>query len=162
MTAVDDYRDADLEALAYDKPGLSGLEELAADVEQEVAEPTRLLHPSLPGYVLVFRSHVDSAEAQSIEKRTKNSKAAVRDRNALFLATVNTGIEKNGAVVENSKGKPITFRDPELLETLGVRTAAAAVVKFLKENDGHIIALADKVATKAGYGAEVEEAPDPT
>lgn len=162
MTAVDDYTSDDLEALAYEKPGLSGLEELAADVEQDVAEPTRLVHPSMTGYVLVFRSHIDSQEAQSIEKRTKNSKAQVRDRNALFLATVNTGIEKDGQVVENSKGKPITFRDPELLQTLGVKTAAAAVVKFLRGNDGHIIAIADKVATKAGYGAEVEEAPDPT
>jgi hypothetical protein len=163
MTAVDDYTD-DIEKLAYEKDDArpSGLSQLVTDVETRVAEPTRLRHPGMPEYTLSFRSHIESAEAMGIEKRTKNSKAQVRDRNALFLAVVNTGIERDGAPVENSKGEPVTFRDPEFLDALGAKTAAQGVVKFLQGNDGYLIAVADLVAKKAGYGTEVEEVADPT
>lgn len=162
VKAVDTSDLAD-EPLAYDPEddGKSDLDLLAADIEQKIAEPTRLVHPGREGYVLIFRSHIDSGEALSCQKRAKNAKDPVVLGNAMLLALASTGLEKNGQPVENSKGQPVTFRDPELLAALKVRTAADAVAKFIG-NDGYLIALTDAVMTAAGYGAEVEVARDPT
>lgn len=149
--------------LAYqpdEKP--DGLAQIALDVQKRVAEPTRIRHPGLEQYVLVFRSNIETAEAQSVEKRTKNSKKPVRDRNALFLAVTNIGLERDGEPVENSDGKPVTFRDGEFLKALGAKTAADCVVKFLQDNDGYLISIAEKVATAAGFGTDVEVVQDPT
>lgn len=153
--------------LAYDPAalgGMSGLEQIAADVEKAVAEPTRIRHPSpgMESYVLVFRSNVSSQEASGVEKRTKNSKQPVRDRNAMFLAITNTAIEKDGDVLVDDDGRAITFRSPALQQLMKAKTAAECVVNFLRKNDGHLIAVSDKVATMAGFGAEVEEVSDPT
>lgn len=151
-------------AYAVDDDQLSDLDQLAEDLRAEVAEPTRVRHPapSMERYVMIFRSNIESAEAQSCEKRTKNSKKPVRDRNALFLAITNTGIERDGKPVENSKGRLVTFRDPEFITKLGAKTAADCVVKFMRANDGHLISTADAVAIAAGFGAGVEVVEDPT
>jgi hypothetical protein len=158
---IPDPDDDDAAPLAYDPNPASPLDELVADVQAEIAEPTRIRHPGKPDYVLTFRSHVEPNEAQSCMRRTKNAKDPVKTQNALFLAETNLGLEKNGVQVRNSDGLPVTFRDPELLTALGVKTAVGAVVKFIP-NPGHIIALADLVMRKAGYGTEAEVVGDPT
>lgn len=157
--AVEDYAEEPQGpgALAYEiDEGPNPLAQIASDVAARVAEPTRIRHPGLPQYTLVFRSNIETAEASSVEKRTKNSKKPVRDRNALFLAVTNTGIERDGELVPNSDGKPVTFRDPEFLKALNAKTAAECAIKFLQDNDGWLISVADKVATSAGFGTEAE------
>lgn len=155
--------DWDTSGLAYDPDtALSDLAAIAEDVREKVAEPTRLRHPGNPAYVLEFRSHVETSEAVSCEKRTKNHKAPVRDRNALLLAITNTGITKDGGYVENSKGNRVTFRDPEFQAAFKASTALDCAVQFLRANDGWIISMSDAVMTAAGYGTEVEVVGDPT
>jgi len=166
VAAVDDLgfaeNDDPSEDLAYEVDAKSDLELLAEDVAEKVAAPTRVRHPGNPAYVLLFRSNIETAEAISIEKRTAKKAKPVRERNALFLAVTNVGLEKNGKPVENSKGHLVNFRDPELLQAFGVATASAAVVKFFGGNDGHLIGVADKVAEGAGFGADIEVVEDPT
>lgn len=140
----------------------SGLAALKADVDAAVSKPTLLQHPTMSAYVLEFRTDVD---AKDIQKWTDiaGKGRKVPDRRLQFgltIAGTNLRILKDGEALTNSAGQPTNFRDKDLMEMLGVTTAAAAAIRFIK-GDGHLASLANAVLAAAGYGEDAETV-DPT
>lgn len=156
--------DDDAYAAVPGPPAASPLAALAADVQRIVATPELIRHPSLPDYVMEFRTDLDTNELakwDAIASKGRGKSGA--DRRLVFALTIagtNTRILHNGEVVTNSDGRPVTFRDKELQETLGVTTGAAAAGRFIG-SDGPMASIANRILEASGYGEEAESV-DPT
>lgn len=143
---------------------LSGLDVLKRDLGSVVAKPTLIVHPNeqLSQWTMEFRSVISAKEAEGVDARTQHSKQKIRDRNSIFISSTCIGLYRDGVKQVDGNGGALRFSHKELMDVLGARTAAEAVVKFFANNDGHMAGVADRVAKAAGYGVQVEEADDPT
>lgn len=152
-----------LDPAVGDRAPISMLASMRAEIEQATFPDTRLEHPTLPGYVLTFRSLIDADELDAWRRRarkpTKKDELIPRKFNSLILAGTNTGISKNGALVLDDDEQPVTFTSKQLMATFDVSTAADCAWEFIR-NDAHVASLANAVLAKAGFGEDAVEAAD--
>lgn len=165
MTTTEDRTDPDGAPLAYDPDDFtSDLELIAREVIEQAAPLTRILHPKIDRYVLVFESEISWELIEKYQKKaSRGGKRNARLMNGLVVGNHCVHIERDGEPLRDSADNPLNFRSVELHELLKVGTAVDAAVQFLG-GDGYLAAVAGKVMEKAGYGADIEDGdrPDPT
>lgn len=148
--------------------GTSPLEALRATLRKEVErDPIVLVIPSRNGVSVKFDANIDAdmlnAWRKKCQKRDRRTGMDVPDPVKLactILGNQAREIRMEGQPVRVD-GEPVLFYSPELHEMVGAHSTLEAV-RMLFGVDGHLLDAADRVVDAAGYGDEVEEAPDPT
>ena len=159
---IDDTGDDDDDA---ESPSLgSDLARARQDVEAYVAPDIELVHPNLPGYVLLFRSNIQFEETQKWRKACNTRRGRGREDeldggkfSTLVVAGANTGVKLNGAALTDSTGAEVDFGNKEFMALFDVATRADLVKAFVI-TDAAIGALANKIMELNGFGEDAEEA----
>lgn len=146
----------------------SPLEQLRGALNKQVErEPITLVVPARRGVTIRFDANIDAealeAWRKKCRKRDRRTGTDVVDPIKLactVLGNQASEIQMNGQPVTND-GEPVLFYSPTLHDMVGAHSTLEAV-KLLFGVDGHLLDAADRVIAAAGYGDEVEEAPDPT
>lgn len=146
----------------------SPLEALRATLRKEVErDPITLVVPSRNGVAIRFDTNIDAdaleAWRRKSRKRDRRSGTEVIDPIKLACTVIGNQareITMGGDAVTDG-GEPVLFYSPVLHEMVGASNTLEAV-RMMFGVDGHLLDAADRVVEAAGYGDEVEEAPDPT
>lgn len=152
----------------------SDLTSLAVDAAQ-LDEPVRLKVDARPGWVVAYRTDLTIDELEEIHKGARRK---IKGRpaglnvvrvNRHILAVTCVGLRVDGAWLVDDDGDRRTFRDPGLIETLGVRVdgkpgekpentgALGCVAAFFRGRDGEIAGHVERVMAACGYGGEPED-----
>lgn len=156
--------DPDLDDL--DNEASTDLDDLAAELNADVAPTTTIAVTGRPGYAVRFRTDFTGKDLDSLRKRAKNKRMSDGIDGikfaALLLAFTCQGITRAGRELAedlDTKG-PVTFTTRELQELIGTADADSTVRKFYGL-EGHVDAAARRLMVEAGWGDEVD-AMDPT
>ena len=151
--ADDDGPTLEVEGVASD------LTRLKADLESETRTDVLLAVPGRPLYSARFRTDVSGDEIDRWRKSAKSKRHVDGIDSVKFagLILANTCLEviRDGEVLTDSEGDPITFRSVELWKgTLEAATAASGVLKFYGR-DGHANAASNTVLGESGWGEDL-------
>jgi hypothetical protein len=143
----------------------SDLELIAADLKAELkADSIVLPVETRPGYSLRFDTDIPYEALEKWRKAAKDRKASngvdVSRLAALVIANKCIAILKDGRVLTDGDGDPLTFGSDEIRAMYDVLRAADAV-KIMIGRDARMQAISDAVIGAAGWGDEVSEV-DPT
>lgn len=143
----------------------SDLEMIKADLSSTV-ENKQIVLPmeTRPGYSLQFNTDISHEQFEKWRSLAKDRKATtgmdVGRLAALVVANKCTAILKDGKVLTDDAGDPLTFASEEIRGMFSVPRAADAA-KLLIGRDSLLTAISDAVVIAAGWGDEVSEV-DPT
>lgn len=167
--------DPDLE----DAPRRAIIDDIAADLAAEVdaeleAAVITLTVPGRPAYSVRYTAAVTYDELVAWTKRAgtvgsgKNKRTNELALSRIVLANRCAGIVRNGSLIIDGDGEPLTFASPAFLETVDATRAVEAVQK-LYGRDVDIMHAADRVLEEAGLRDEADDddfgevdAPTPT
>ena len=141
------------------------LDDLAAEAKKEIGRKVRFDIAARPGWTAEFETNIESDDFTRFRKAAQGKKKRAEDADPTIfsgmpLVEYNTGIYKNGELVELADGDPMLFRSKEFVEMFaGAYTQVDALVKFA--GSGHVISMGNALYAEAGYGDEVT-AVDPT
>lgn len=145
------------------------LDGLRSELAKEVRNDTIVLTvPGRPKMSLVFDPNLDSHTVQMWRKRCVDKKLPDQFDGLKFgcmvIANTCIGMKYNGTDVERSDGKPMTFRDEELLDMLGNHSTVVDAVRWLYGVDAHIFKTTEEIFDAAGFdgGEDDDLAVDPT
>lgn len=152
-----------------DAPEVTPLEQLADDLGQVDAGTVTLLVDARPGWSVVYSLGVDSSRLAGWRRAAFDENLKATDEglwHRTILAAQCREIRKDGKLVADTAGRPLSFFSDEFWRLLGVPAGAPsgsteAVRKFYA-NDFAVSAAADKLLVDAGFGRQAREAPDPT
>ncbi|WP_053207950.1 hypothetical protein [Jiangella muralis] len=150
------------ETTALDDDGPSDLEMIATDVKQKLGEPVPIKVKGRPGYTAWCRTNVESGEISKWRKIARVKREQIDDVKfaGLILAYTCVAIHKNGKRLLGEDEEPLTFRHPDLLDVLKVRSAADAAKAFFGR-DGDLDSAAKTVLAESGWGDDADVV-DPT
>jgi len=146
-------------------PEKSDLELIAADLKANI-EDTSIVLPvkRREGYSLRFDTNIPWEHFEKWRKVSKDRRATngmdVPRLASLVIANKCIEILKDGKVLVDDAGDPLTFGSDEIRSLYGTPKAAEAV-KLMIGRDSDMTAISDAVVTAAGWGDEVSEE-DPT
>jgi hypothetical protein len=144
---------------------MSVYDQMEAEVSALVTPPLVLVHPAvgMEAWTLTFMPVIEQDQFNTWTRWATSRDGKKQLDNALLnrrvIAETCTGISKDGELLLDEDGDPVTFRDPELVKRYGGR-AVDAVKGFIRL-DGGVNALAERIVQAAGYGAAVEEGDRP-
>lgn len=156
----------DDDALAPVRPATS-LDALRAELAAEVTPDELVLDvPTRDGYAVRFRCDVSNDELTAWRKRAtiraaKADKPAIYDEAkvaAIIVANQVDAIIAHGEELTDG-GEPMTFASAAFLDLVGKSSATEAVRHFYGL-DGHVIAAANMVLDRSGFGNELAEDDD--
>lgn len=138
---------------------LDGLRsELAKEVKND---PIILNVPGRPGMALTFDTNLSSHTVQMWRKRCVDKKLPDGFDGLKFgcmvIANTCIGLSFKGQGVDRSDGKPMTFRDEELLDMLGNHSSVVDAVRWLYGVDAHIFKATEEIFTAAGFDADEDD-----
>lgn len=145
----------------------NGLDALRAELAAEVTPEELVLDvPTRDGYAVRFRCDVTNDELTAWRKRA-TIRAAKADKPALFDEAKVAAIilaNKVDAIIAHAQeltdaGEPMTFASPAFLDLVG-KTSAVEAVRHFYGLDGHVIAAANMVLDRSGFGGELAEDDD--
>lgn len=143
-------------------------ETLRAELAADVDIPDRTWDvDTRPGYSARFRVDLEDREFQRLRRacRMKGKRNVQTGEyevdelklSRLVLATYNTGLFRNGTLIEDDNGDPMVFRSPEFLAIFGSTTAGDAVGKFYGI-DGGVISAGRALIQASGWMDDPDEA----
>lgn len=130
--------------------------ELAAQV---VADEITFAAPTRPGYSVRYRTDITDDDMKRFRRKarlkTRNPLTGEADIDELkvsklLLGVYCTALLRDGVVVVDNVGDPMTFRSPELHSILGVSGVVDAVGKFYG-TDGAVVSVGRALITAAGW-----------
>lgn len=159
----EDPTDAELEAdaAAADTPAPTDLATLEAELREDLAaQPIRLNVSGRDGYVAVYRGDFTGEDVEKYRKasrrkgrrNTEDDVDGVKFAGLLLTRTI-VHIERNGEVIVDSAGDPLTFSSPALQDIYDVNSAIDCARRFFG-GDGRLDAQAGALIAEAGWGDE--------
>lgn len=151
-----------------DRPPVTTLEELADELGELISKDVALPVPARPGWEVVYSGNVDGPRFSAMRRACKDEiqPSGVNEFEwaASVLAMQCVRIVRNGKMVVDVDGTPLTFRSPGLHAMLKVPSSApsAATItarKFLG-GDGIVQSTFNALLTAAGWQEDI--APNPT
>lgn len=153
-----------------DAAAVTPLEELASELAAPETRTISLLVDSRPGWSVVYSLGVDGPQLAGWRRaaRDENIEGGVDEYlwHRTILAAQGREIRRDGKLVVDEAGRPLTFFSEQLWRTLkvpaGSPSGATEAVRRFYANDFHVSAAADRIIVDAGFGKKAREAPDPT
>ena len=141
---------------------------IRADLASRKGKAKEIVHPDAPKWKVSYRLPTDRSELRPFLDRME--KAAKRRQEYHFAAAVLANqcesIAFRGERLEDASGRPMTFRDREVMRLLGDATSPSDAVRNLYGSDGIVSAVNDQLMQAAGYGSvddvQVDDPQDPS
>jgi hypothetical protein len=165
VTTTDDADDTFTESVELGDTTV--LKSLEKELKRQInIPPITLMIPSRPGMALKFDVNIESSTIQGWRKQCQNKSMADNfdglKFSCLVIANKAESLISDSRPVVDDKGDEVNFKNPNLLDMLGVHKATEAVRK-LYGIDGHVFVAADEILRAAGYDSESQDQQtDPT
>lgn len=143
------------------------LDALRSELKREVRnKPITLNVLGRDGMTIRFDTNIESGAIQMWRKQSQNKSMADNfdglKFSSLVIANKAECILYNGVEARTEDGEELNFKNPAILDMLGVTKALDAVRK-LYGVDGHIFVAADEILRAAGYDSDSQDQQaDPT
>lgn len=152
--------EVDDEVEAAPEVPLTLAQRMQADINARKTRRKVLTHPSAAAWRAEYRLPLDRRELIPLEKASEQAvkRGDPLTYHAAVLATYCTRLWFMGELVEGSDGAPLTFRDRELRELIGLpaKTTASETVAAVYAADGVVESLWWRLLDEAGFATQSE------
>lgn len=152
-----------------DAPDVTPLEELATELGQVDPGTVTLLVDARPDWSITYSLGIDASRLAAWRRAAYDDNTKVTDDDLwhrTILAALCKEIRKEGKLVADSTGRPLSFFSEDFWRHLGVPAGSPAgsteAVRKFYANDFAVSSAANRLLVGAGLGKEAREAPGRT